>query len=134
MENTQNSQDLLYQFNYLRQQREMFANQLDLINSSLGNLLNTKITVNNLKNVKEGEEILFPIGGMINVKATINNPEKVLLYVSQDVVIEKNLENTIEFLDKLINQHNEQIKYMRAQLQNLDVNIAKLSQSFQRGT
>ena len=134
MENTQNSQDLLYQFNYLRQQREMFANQLDLINSSLGNLLNTKITVNNLKNVKEGEEILFPIGGMINVKATINNPEKVLLYVSQDVVIEKNLENTIEFLDKLINQHNEQIKYMRTQLQNLDVNIAKLSQSFQRGT
>jgi len=134
LENTQNSQDLLYQFNYLRQQREMFANQLDLINSSLGNLLNTKITVNNLKNVKEGEEILFPIGGMINVKATINNPEKVLLYVSQDVVIEKNLENTIEFLDKLINQHNEQIKYMRTQLQNLDVNIAKLSQSFQRGT
>ena len=131
MENPQqNSQAFLQQFKYLKDQRDMVANQLDMINASLGNLMNTKITIENLKNLKEDEEILVPIGGIINVRATIKNPDKVLLYVSQDVVIEKNLDNSI---DKLIGQHNEQLQYLRKQIQNLDLNLQGMSQSFQRG-
>jgi len=92
LENTQNAQELLYQFRYLREQRDMLASQLDFISASLRNLTNTKITVTNLKDLKEGEEILLPIGGIINVKATIKNPEKVLVFVNQDVVIEKDID------------------------------------------
>jgi prefoldin alpha subunit len=133
-QNAQKAQELLYQLRYLKEQRDMFAGQLDLMNASLGNLINTKVTIENLKNVKDGDEILVPIGGIINIKATIKNPEKALLYVNQDVVIEKDLENSIEFIDKLIGQHNEQIKFIRAQIQNLDVNLARMSQIFQRGS
>ena len=132
VENAQNAQELLYQFRYLREQRDMLASQFDFISASLRNLTNTKTTVTNLKDLKEGEEILLPLGGIINVKAKIKNPEKVLVFVNQDVVIEKDLDASIEFLDKLIEQHNQQIEFLQTQIQNLDANIARMSQSLQQ--
>ena len=132
MENTQNAQELLYQFRYLREQRDMLASQLDFISASLRNLINTKTTVANLKDLEEGDEILLPIGGIINVKAMIKNPEKVLVFVNQDVVIEKDIDASIEFVDKLIEQHNQQIEFLQTQIQNLDANIARMSQTLQQ--
>ncbi|MHA1255641.1 MAG: prefoldin subunit alpha [Promethearchaeota archaeon] len=132
MENSQNAQELLYQFRYLREQRDMLASQFDFISASLRNLTNTKTTVANLKDLKGGEEILLPIGGIINVKATIKNPEKVLVFVNQDVVIEKDIDSSIEFIDKLIEQHNQQIQFLQTQIQNLDGNIARMSQILQQ--
>ena len=122
MENPQeNKQALLYQFKYLKDQRDMFANQLEYVNVSLNNFRNTKETIENLKNVKEGEEILIPIGGLINIYATIKNPKKIQLYISQDIVIEKDLDSSIEFVDKIIGQHNEQLQFLRTQIQILDL-------------
>ena len=132
LENTQNAQELLYQFRYLREQRDMLASQFDFISASLRNLTNTKTTVANLKDLKGGEEILLPIGGIINVKATIKNPEKVLVFVNQDVVIEKDIDSSIEFVDKLIEQHNQQIQFLQTQIQNLDTNLARMSQTLQQ--
>ena len=132
LENSQNAQELLYQFRYLREQRDMLASQFDFISASLRNLTNTKTTVANLKDLKGGEEILLPLGGIINVKATIKNPEKVLVFVNQDVVIEKDIDASIEFIDKLIEQHNQQIEFLQTQIQNLDTNLARMSQTLQQ--
>ncbi len=132
-ENTQKSQEILYQLRYLREQRDMFQNQLEIMNASYGNLMNTKMTLENLKNIKDNDEILVPIGGIINVKAQIKKPQKVLLYVNQDIVIEKDIDNSIVFIDKLLEKHQEQINYLRTQIQNLDINLQGISQSLQRG-
>jgi len=132
MQNQPNMEQQLYQFRVLREQRDMVSQQLEIINASLSNLLNTKSTVSGLKDVKDGDEILLPIGGLLNLKAIIKEPEKILLYVNQNVVIEKNNEGTIEFLDKLIEQHNEQMNYLRNQLQALEMNIQGMSQMLQQ--
>ena len=132
MEDSQEANKLLYEFRNLKEQRDMFASQLEIINVSLNNLMNTKTTIENLKDVKDGEEILVPIGGLINLQATIKNPSRILFYISQDVVIEKDLNSSIEFVDKIIGQHNEQQQYLRTQIQNLDLNLQNMSRSFQR--
>ncbi len=128
----ENSQKLAYQFQYLKEQRDMFSNQLELINASLSNLKNTKLTIENLKNIKADEEILVPIGGIINLHATIKNPEKLLIYVNQDVVIEKDLDGSIEFIEKIIERHEEQEKFIMTQLQTLELNLQGISQQFRR--
>jgi len=133
MENPQeNKQALIYQFRYLKEQRDMFVNQIEIVNASLNNLMNTKATTENLKNVKEGEEILVPIGGLINIHATIKDPKKILLYISQDIVIEKDLDSSIEFIDKVIGQHNEQLHFLRTQIGQHDEQLQKMSYAFQR--
>ena len=48
MENSQEANKLLYEFRNLKEQRDMFASQLEIINVSLNNLMNTKTTIENL--------------------------------------------------------------------------------------
>ena len=69
MQNNEDFEQQLYQYRYLTEQREMFTRQLEILRASLGNLQNTKLTAENMRDLKEGEEILVPIGGMMNVKA-----------------------------------------------------------------
>ncbi len=130
----QNYQDQLQMFSYLKQQRDVYQGQLEYVNAILVNYLNTKATLENLKEgVNEGDEILLPIGGIANIKATIKDTEKVLMAVTQDVIIEKDLDEAIEFLDKRIEQNNKEIQFIRTQLQNFDVNLQKTSQLLQKG-
>lgn len=128
----ENTQELLYQFRYLKENRDMIENQLEIVDASLKNLLVTKTTLENLKSLKEGDEVLIPIGGLANVKANIKEPEKILLFVSQDVVVEKNIDNSMEYVEKLISQHNDQIKNLRTQMQNIEANLREMSQQIQQ--
>ncbi len=134
MESPQEYQDLLNNFKYFKDQHDMIQGQLEILNVSLGTIMNSKKTVENIKEgVNQDDEILVPIGGRIYVKASIKDVEKVLLVIPQDVIIEKNLDGAIEFLDNLIEQHNQQIQFIRTQLQNIDVNLQEISQKIQKG-
>jgi prefoldin alpha subunit len=131
---TRNYQDQLQMFSLLKQQRDAFQGQLEYVNALLVNILNTKTT---LENIKEGvavdDEILIPIGGIANIKGTIKDTEKILVAVTQDVLIEKDLDGAIEFLDKRIEQHNKEIQFIRTQLQTIEINMQKTTQVLQQG-
>lgn len=122
----------LYAFRYLKEQREFFMGQIELINTSYNNLINTKNTLENLKNVKQGDEILVPIGGILNLKANIKDPDKSLFYVGNDVVIEKSIEESIETVEKLMEQHKEQVQKLQETLQQIENNLQAASQELQR--
>jgi prefoldin alpha subunit len=133
MENTQNSQQLAYQFQHLREQKNMYEQNLDIIQASLNNLINTRKTIENLHDVEDGEEVLLPVGGMINLRANIVNPDKVLLSVSDDIVIEKNLDRSKEFIEKLIEQHRDQVEFLNEQIDKIEANLQGISQVFRQG-
>lgn len=132
-QNAQNSQRLAYQFQHLREQKDMYEQNLDIIQASLSNLNNTRRTIENLHNVEDNEEILVPVGGMINLRAKIMNPEKVLLSVSDDIVIEKDLDRSKEFIEKLIEQHKNQIEFLNEQIDKIEANLQGISQMFRQG-
>ncbi|MFX1346773.1 MAG: prefoldin subunit alpha [Promethearchaeota archaeon] len=134
MESSQDYQEQLQIFRILREQQEMYTGQMEILNVSRANIMNTKITIENIKEgVEENDEILIPIGGMANVKASIKDPEKVLLAITQDVIIEKDLDGAIELLDKRIEQHDKEIEIIRTQLHSIDLNLQKITQLIQRG-
>lgn len=132
MEKTPNLENQLYQLRIFREQRDMFQGQLEIVNASLGNLFHTKNTLQNLEDgVKKDEEIIIPIGGLVGIKALIQDTEKVLLFIGKDTVIEKSVNESIEFIEKLIEQHNEQMKFLNERIQKLDLTIQGMSQSIQ---
>jgi len=134
MENPQNLEKQLYQFRYTKEQLEMFQGQFEIFSASLGNLITTKITLENIKEgVKQDDEVLIPIGGIVSIKTSIKNTENVLLHVSQDTVIEKSVDGSIEFIEKLITQHNERLQFLRERIQNLNLTLQGMSQSIQKG-
>ena len=132
MENNQNFEKQLQQFRYLKEQRDMFQGQFEIVNASLGNLYTTKKTLDNLKDgVDENDEILIPIGGLVSIKGSIKDTKKVLVFVNQDIVIEKTIEESIEFINKLMKQHNEQLKFLKERILTLDYNLQGINQMFQ---
>lgn len=133
MEPSQDYQEQLQIFRVLKEQRDIYQGQLEILNVSRSNVVNTKITIENIKDgVQLNDEILVPIGGMANIKASINDTEKILLAITQDVIIEKDLDGAIEILDKRIEQHDREIQFISTQLQNIDLNLQKTSQLIQR--
>ena len=135
MENSQNQnmEQQIYQFQYLREQRDILVQNLAVFNASLQDHTNTKATLENLKNTNEGEDILVPIGSIAVMKSKIRDSKKVLISISQDIVIEKDLDSAIEFVDKVINQHTDQIKLMNDRLYQLDLTLQGMSQLIQQG-
>lgn len=126
-------QQLAREFNYLRESKQMYEQNLDLMDASLKNLSVTKETIQNLDQLEEGEEILLPVGGLIYVKANIKDPNKILLSVADDTVVEKTIEGSIEFIDKLIQQHREQVNFLNTQVQQIEARLQYISQIFQQG-
>ena len=132
MENNQNLEQQLSQFRYLKDQRDMFQGQFEIINASLGNLYTTKLTLDNLRDgVNENDEILIPIGGLVSIKATIKDTKKVLVYVKNDTIIEKTVEEAIEFVSKLIEQYNTQLKFLQERIYNVDLSLQGINQILQ---
>jgi prefoldin alpha subunit len=132
MENNQNFEKQLQQFRYLKEQRDMFQGQFELVNASLGNLYTTKKTLDNLQEgIDENDEILIPIGGIVSIRGAVKDTKKVLVSITKDIVIEKTTEESIEFIDKLMNQHNEQLKFLKERIQTLDYNLQGINQMFQ---
>ena len=133
MENNQNFDQQLNQYRYLKEQRDMFQGQFEIVNASLRNLFTTKRTLDSLlEGVSENDEILIPIGGLASIKATIKDAKNVLVSVNQDTVIEKTVEEAIEFLTKLIDQHNVQLKFLKERIFALDLNLQGMNQILQQ--
>ena len=132
MENDQNLEQQLSQFRYFKDQRDMLQGQFEIINASLGNLYTTKLTLDNLRDgVNENDEILIPIGGLVSIKATIKDTKRVLVYVKNDTIIEKTVEEAIEFVSKLIEQHNTQLKFLQERIYNVDLSLQGINQILQ---
>jgi prefoldin alpha subunit len=132
MEQSQDFQRQLNQFRYLQEQRDIYQNQFELMNASIINFQNSKKTIENIMDgVKEDDEILIPIGGIVSIKASIKDTSNALLFVNQDVVIEKSLGDSIEFIDKLIEKYSETMKFLIERLQSIELALQGMGESLQ---
>lgn len=132
MENSQNFEKELSQFRFMKEQLEFTQGQYEIFNAALSNLLMIKTTIENIRdNVEENDEILIPIGGLVSIKANIKEIKKILINVSQDTIIEKPIEESVEFIDKQIDQSREQLKLLGETIQKLELNLEGMSQSIQ---
>ena len=131
MENTQNVDREISQFQYLREQRDILRGQFEINNAAINNLLTIKTTVENIKDLKSDEEILLPLGGIVSIKATLKDVEKLLVNISQDIIVEKSIEETIDYVDKQLTGYNEHQKLLREQIQKLELSLEGINQSIQ---
>jgi prefoldin alpha subunit len=132
MQNKQNLQLQLQSLNLLQQQLEVLNNQLEIINSSIQLVGTAKKTIEGLAELKPGDEIINPIGGMAYIKANVVEPNKILIYVGADVIIEKDISSAIEYIDKLIERHTKQRDLIINQYMKLDAQIKELTPKVQQ--
>lgn len=85
-------------------------------------MLDSKATIEALKTIPEGlgSEILVPVGAGVLMRVSSPTIDRVLLNIGAGVVIEKNKEDTLKYL-------NERLSELEAALSNINAQKAELA-------
>lgn len=112
----------------LSSQGQMIAEQIEKIDSALMELEYIKLNFDELKNTKEGTEILCPASSGIFLKAKIDKTSKLLVNVGNGVVVEKTIEQVKELLDDRINEMGESREHLLGQMEKIEERLRTLSE------
>jgi prefoldin alpha subunit len=116
-----NPQEVQTLQNYLKQynqQAEVFSRQLSLMEDGIREGSGAIETLQAVRDAGEAT-ILMPIGGGLNIRAKIEDPEQVFVNIGADIILEKNNDGAISYLQ-------DRIKEMEASAKNLNEAIAKV--------
>jgi len=130
--NPENIQDaytrVIVALKQLEEQVPIIQNQLGLVYSNIETYEIAKNTVESMKELKENDEILIPIGNIMYFKAKIQDPSSFIVNVGADISIIKTPEETVEFIDKNIEMLNNTRQQIEADYQRLLSEIQDLQQ------
>ncbi len=124
---------MIYLVQLLENQQKTISEQLIFTENQISGIALSKKTMEGLQNTKENHEIIIPIGTNAFTKATVLDPDKMIIPISSDILIEKNLEQSIEIMtrrlelnkknyDNLVKNYNdisEQIQKLRSKLDDI---------------
>lgn len=83
-----------------QQNLEDLRARLTLIDTTINEIENTLITINEIKTLKEKTETMLPIGGGCYVLGTINTTNQILVNIGANIVVRKSIEDAKKFLEK----------------------------------
>jgi len=88
------------QFQILQANMQVIHERQRALSSRLQEFEETKQTIGEMKSVKDGSEILVPIGSGNFVAGKVSDTEKVLVGVGGGIAIKKSPEDALKFLDE----------------------------------
>lgn len=105
---------LQYYLKEYGQQAEIFASQLELMENGRMEALAAIEALESLATSNDGT-VLLQIGGGASLKAKVLEPEKVLLNIGSDVIVEKTNNDAVEYLkDRITEMEASQKKVAEA--------------------
>lgn len=110
----------------LSQLAEEIQREISLAQSLVAEIDTTIATLKNVSTLEGSKEVLILLSAGVYMKALVNKQEKFLVNIGSNILVEKNLEETIETLNKrreeltqLINRRVEELNSILARAQQL---------------
>ncbi len=114
------------ELNYLNEQSKLLSNNLSLLSSHRNELAISKVTLEGLKGVKEGNEILIPIGAGNFIKGTIIDVNNVITTLARDVTMERGIDEAITKLDEALKDVEKNIEQNETTLQSINSRMSEI--------
>ena len=114
------------ELNYLNEQSKVITSNLSLLSSHRNELGMSLVTLEGLKDVKEGNEILIPIGAGNFVKGKIGDTKNVITTLAREVTMERTIEDTITKLTETLKEVEKNIGQNEATLQNIGARMEQI--------
>ncbi len=111
---------------------EVLKGQIALLTNSMSEVSTTAETIKNLRKLESGAEILVPIGSDSFVRAKLPSLDKIMTGVGAGVVVERDPEETIKFLETRTAEISKTIQELRARLESLGERIESLRPEIER--
>lgn len=125
-------QQKLIQVELLKEQTKQLQSQQVNFTNQLAELENTRISLSELKNTKEGNDILIPMGGGIYTSGKLGNVKKVLVDVGAGVAVNKNIAETTKYLEKQQKNLTEAMQKVDMELKKIDNETFQINQEIQK--
>ncbi|MCP4760871.1 MAG: prefoldin subunit alpha [archaeon] len=126
MSEEQEIQKLAYLYQELDERLKNLGERISYLKNSQMGLSITKQTIDELKNAEPGQEIILPVGNMAFVKAKIIEPDKIIMSIGKDVLVERNCEQALILARKYEDDFINAQKLMEEQAQQLSAQINQI--------
>lgn len=126
------AETLQYYLKEYGQQAEVFANQLELMDNGRMEAL---AAIESLQALVEGGDgtVLLQVGGGASVRAKIVEPDKVLLNIGSDVIVEKPNAAAVEYLKDRITELEASQKKVAEALDKLRNQMNEIAKRLEQG-
>jgi prefoldin alpha subunit len=115
------------------QQVEIYSQQLQLIDEGRMEATAAIETLKSLDASDEVEVVLLQLGGGVSVRAKIIEPQKVLLNIGSDVVVERSNSETIEYLQDRITEMEASGKKVAETIDRIRVQMNEIARRIEAG-
>jgi len=125
-------EELQYYLKEYGQQAEIFAGQLDLMENGRMEALAAIETLGELGASDDGT-VLLQVGGGASLRAKVLEPEKVLLNIGAEVIVEKSNADAIEYLKDRITEMEASQKKVAETLNRLRSQMNDIAKRIEQG-
>jgi len=110
MSSKQERASLAEEYGLLTQLAEELQKEISLAQNLLVEVDSTVATLKNISSLGDSREILIPISTGVYARATINRQDKFLVSIGSNILVEKDLNDTLEFLKQRRNELQQLIE------------------------
>ncbi|MEM3519678.1 MAG: prefoldin subunit alpha [Candidatus Hadarchaeales archaeon] len=129
MAEAKKEEEMLGQMEIYRGLYNSLRRRIDILSSALAELSMCTESLKTLKEVKQGTEMLVPMGGEAFIKARLDSNEKVIVGLGADVFVEKTTDEAIATLSERSGAIEKAINEALARLRKIEANIGALEQA-----
>jgi len=119
-------QKLYLEFQILDQQIKQLEKQSLMLNNQLIELMITNQSLDDIKQVKEGTEILTPLSSGIYAKAELKDSKNFIVTVGSNVALAKDADSTKKLIEAQIDEIKKLQESLVSQMQNQTAKAAVL--------
>ncbi len=105
--NSADMSQLIYVVQLLEEQKKNISEQLLITENQISGIAVSKKTMEELQSTENNHEIVIPIGTNAFARAKIIEPDKMIIPISRDMFIEKNLEESIQIMEQRLEDNNK---------------------------
>lgn len=118
-------EQLTAEYSMLAQLAEEMQKEITLVQNLIAEIDTASRTLKHIGELEEEKEVLIPIASGIYARVTMKKQEKFLVSIGSNVLVEKTLEQTLDFLK---NQREELQKHLSRRLEELNRIVARIEE------
>lgn len=123
---------LASEYALLRDLVQALRQRVDLLTQLINSIENTLSSLEAMKKLKPNSVLIFPLGNLVYVKSKVIDPNKVLVNVGAGVVLEKSINDAIEYLKNRQKSLRVELESTVAQLRHASTRLQELGSLIER--
>lgn len=114
----------------LQQQLQQLQQQIQILQQQIVELTSISESLDNIKKVEKGTEILTPLGSGVFIKTKLENNKEVIMSVGAKIVVVKNLEDAKNIVDAQVDEIRDVIVKMEQEIAKAAVYAQTIQEEF----